>query len=385
MNTYDVIVVGAGINGCCLAYKLHNLGQKVLVLEQEEVASGGSGAAGAFINPKISKSGELKDLIEKSYLYSMDFYKTNFLPFTNLAPLLHISKYEDENDKVEVFKEKTELKTSKTPDEIKELLTEYVKPFESVYLEDNAIVEAKDICNEMLIDIEYKKIKVTTPQYKDGLWQIEGFKAKKLVLATGAYDEVVSEPYLKLRRIFGQRCDIESSTFMEATIHHEVSVSATKKNGRISLGASHYLNQDDLPLKEQGALDMIELALKSVKLKDIKIHSSYCGMRSGSNDYLPILGRLVSAKKSLELDASALKGNKQAELNYIPELYMINGVGGYGFVLAPYLSELLCKALVNDSEIPEFLEPKRFYYRWAKKDAKMLKTSTINIQKESKK
>jgi len=50
------------------------------------------------------------------------------------------------------------------------------------------------------------------------------------------------------------------STFMEATIHHELSVSATKKNGRISLGASHYLNQDDLPLKEQGALNLIEIA-----------------------------------------------------------------------------------------------------------------------------
>ena len=95
---YDVVIIGAGINGSCLAYELHKAGQRVLVLEQEDIANGGSGAAGAFINPKISKSGPLKELIEKSYLYSLDFYKKNFPQHTNIAPLLHISKYEDENE-----------------------------------------------------------------------------------------------------------------------------------------------------------------------------------------------------------------------------------------------------------------------------------------------
>jgi len=361
---YDVVIIGAGINGCSLAYKLHNLNQKVLVIEQEEIASGGSGAAGAFINPKISKSGELKELIEKSYLYAMSFYKENFPQHTNLAPLLHISKYEDENEKIEYFKEHTNLKTSKVPQETLNHLKDSVKEFACVYLEDNAIVEAKDICIEMLKDIDFKKLHVETLQDL----HVENIKAKNIVLCTGAYDEIVKEPYIKLRRIFGQRCDVESSTFMEATIHHELSVSATKKNGRISLGASHYLNQDDLPLKEQGALNLIEIAKNSLVLENIKIHSSYCGMRSGSNDYLPILGQLVDAKKSLKADSSALKGNKKASLEYIPNLYMINGVGGYGFVLAPYLAELMSEFLVNEKELPQFLEPKRFYYRWAKKE-----------------
>jgi len=366
MQTYDVIIVGAGINGCSLAYELHQAGKSVLVLEQEEIASGGSGAAGAFINPKISKSGPLKELIEEAYLYSLDFYTQNFPSHTNLAPLLHISKYEDENEKVDYFKSHTLMQTSEAPKETLAHLKEHALDFSYVYLENNAIVEAKDVCLALLEGIDYKKLEVKDPVYEKGVWKVEEFEAKKLVLCTGAYDEIVSEPYLKLRRIFGQRCDITTSTYMEATVHHEVSVSATKKNGRLSIGASHYLNQDDLPLKEQGALNLIALAEKSVILEDVKVHSSYCGMRSGSNDYLPLLGGLVDAKKSLEAFPEVRKGVK-TELSLLPELYIVNGVGGYGFVLAPYLAKQLCNHLVKGSKLPEFLEPKRFYYRWAKK------------------
>lgn len=370
MQVYDIIIIGAGINGCSLAHSLHLKGQKVLVLEKESVSSGGSGAAGAFINPKISKSGPLKDLIEKAYLYSLDFYLKNFCALTTYAPLLHISKYEDDNEKVEYFKNNTNLATADLPEELKELLTDYAKSFSSVYLKDNAILEAKEICEEMLKGIDYKQVKVENPIYEDGLWNIEAYKGRKLVLCTGAYDEIFPQKHIKLRRIYGQRCEVKSSITMLCTVHHEVSVSATKKNGHIAIGASHYLDEDDIPSDKQGADELIRLAKKSLKLEDIEVLKTFCGMRSGSNDYLPIIGSLVNEDKSIQLDAKALKGDKNASLVNYPHLYMMNGVGGYGFVLAPYLAELMSEYLINEKALPEFLEAKRFYYRWAKKEGK---------------
>lgn len=367
MNSYDIIIIGAGINGCSLARSLHLKGQKVLVLEQEEVASGGSGAAGAFINPKISKSGPLKDLIEEAYVYALDFYTTYFPAFTTSAPLLHIAKYQDDNDKVDYFKVHTDLRAEGVPDDIKSILTDYTDAFSNVYLKDNAILEAKDICQAMIEGIEYQQVKVKDPVYEDEMWDVAGYQSKRLVLCTGAYDEIFKEEYLKLRRIYGQRCEVTSSTQMTATVHHEVSVSATKKNGRIAIGASHYLNKEDLPTSEEAAQNLIALARKSVKLGDVKVENTYCGMRSGSNDYFPIIGALIDAKKSLALDSTALKGDKTACVVEYPELYMINGVGGYGFVLAPYLTDLLSRHLVDGEVLPESLQSKRFYYRWAKK------------------
>jgi tRNA 5-methylaminomethyl-2-thiouridine biosynthesis bifunctional protein len=51
---------------------------------------------------------------------------------------------------------------------------------------------------------------------------------------------------------------------------------------------------------------------------------------------------------------------------------MINGAGGYGFVLAPYLADLMTKHLLDAQPLPEFLKPQRFYARWAKKEARNL-------------
>jgi tRNA 5-methylaminomethyl-2-thiouridine biosynthesis bifunctional protein len=250
-------------------------------------------------------------------------------------------------------------------------LTPYASSFSNVYITDNAIVEAQEVCQAMLEGIVLDKIKVKKPEYRDGFWHIESYRSKKLVLCTGAYEEIFEEPYIKLRRIYGQRCEVESSTHMQATVHHEVSVSATKKNGNIAIGASHYLEQEKMPSQKEGEARLIELALKSVKLEDIHVHSSFTGMRSGSNDYLPILGPIVKAKESIRAHPEIIKGARNTDLEYYPELYSINGVGGYGFVLAPYLSHLMTEHIVNGNELPEYLSSKRFFYRWAKKGASL--------------
>jgi tRNA 5-methylaminomethyl-2-thiouridine biosynthesis bifunctional protein len=49
---------------------------------------------------------------------------------------------------------------------------------------------------------------------------------------------------------------------------------------------------------------------------------------------------------------------------------MINGAGGYGFVLAPYLADLMARHLIDAEELPAYLKPERFHTRWAKKEAR---------------
>jgi len=46
---------------------------------------------------------------------------------------------------------------------------------------------------------------------------------------------------------------------------------------------------------------------------------------------------------------------------------MINGSGGYGFVLAPYLAKMLRDEILSGTKINEKLAPARFFARWAKK------------------
>ena len=62
---YDIAIVGAGINGSSVAYEFLKQNKKVILFDQDTIASGGSGAAGAFISPKFATSGELKDLLDE--------------------------------------------------------------------------------------------------------------------------------------------------------------------------------------------------------------------------------------------------------------------------------------------------------------------------------
>ena len=91
---YDLAIIGAGISGASVAHEFALKNKKVIIFDENGLASGGSGAAGAFISPKFSKMGELRDLLNDAFVYSMDFYEKNFPHIFTKSQLLHISKDE---------------------------------------------------------------------------------------------------------------------------------------------------------------------------------------------------------------------------------------------------------------------------------------------------
>jgi tRNA 5-methylaminomethyl-2-thiouridine biosynthesis bifunctional protein len=359
---YDVAIVGAGINGCCSAYELSNAKKKVVVFDRE-IAAGGSGAAGAFISPKFSKSGELKDIIHKSFLYSMKFYKDKFPLYFRDTKLIHIAKDEKDDEILKVYKKTTTLK-----------LLEH-NSFERQSISINSgIVDAKAICEAMLSGIEYKNEFVETLVYDDGYWVInETYTAKEVVLATGAYKSVLNEPYIKLRGVWGHRIDIKSSTQNKNSFHQFVSISNTH-NDKIAIGATHNVHYHPQTSKEsydiqEGRVELLQKASKTLQLEDVKVLKDYTGLRSGSFDYMPMVGRLVISLETLKDKSIRFKVKKPDfdKYTYYPNLYMINGSGGYGFVLAPYLANILKEHIVSSKIIDKSIVPARFFARWAKK------------------
>ena len=93
------------------------------------------------------------------------------------------------------------------------------------------------------------------------------------------------------------------------------------------------------------------------------------GLRSGSFDYMPLVGELVLSSETLANKDIRFKVKKPdfSEYSYYPNLTMINGSGGYGFVLAPYLAKILVEHILYDAEISKRLIPARFFARWVKK------------------
>lgn len=373
-SLYDVIIVGAGINGCTAAYFLQKAGLNVALVDKEGIASGGSGAAGAFISPKISKEGVLKEIMGEAHLEALAFYTTLFPKYTLQKPLLHITKTTEEGEILRGFKKETGLHLTSADKTTEALLSSEARDAESICFSNGAVVDAQGVCNALAEGIDFYRQEVQSLRYDEGVWNVGEMRGSHIVLAIGAYPKILPIPYLTLRGIWGHRIDIETTTYLPTILHHYVSISPTSQQNIMAIGATHnvhYSPSDSEPYNvEEGRKELLEKASKTLKLNNIKIVRDYAGLRSGSNDYLPMLGSLVDAQATLNLHPQLKNGRAVAPSSFItyPHLTMINGSGGYGFVLAPYLALRLKEYLVDKKPLDERLSPGRFFPRWAKRN-----------------
>lgn len=360
---YDVAIIGAGINGCAVAHALEDSKKKILLLDKEGIAGGGSGAAGAFISPKFSKAGELKELLHEAFLYSMAFYEEHFSHIFKRVQLVHLAQDESDAQTLRIYKEQTVLELLEVAGEVRE------------YVSINAgVVDAKRMCEAMAKSAEFLKEEVTSLIYDDGVWIInDAYSAKEVVLATGAYLPIIQEPYIQLRGVWGHRIDVKTTTANPYSLHQFVSISPSS-DGVLAIGATHNVHYHPQTAQEPyeinaGREELLEKAARTLKLENVEIIKDYMGLRSGSFDYLPMVGPLVLSQETLLSGSLRLKVKNAdfEEFSYYPNLSMINGSGGYGFVLAPYLAKILKEHIISAKKVSDRVAPARFFARWAKR------------------
>ena len=370
---YDAIIIGAGINGCCSAYFLHRAGLRVALVDEAGIASGGSGAAGAFISPKISKAGELKEIMGEAHAEALAFYTANFPEFTLTKPLLHIANSPQEGGKVTAFKRESTLEQTAMSEGLRSLLSDEALQCESIYFSHGAVVDAQGVCCALSNGVDFFCFKAENITHQNSTWHVGELRAKHLILSIGAYPKLLPIDYVGLRGIWGHRIDIQTSTAIPSILHHHVSISPTTKEGIVAIGATHDVHYSPFSgepyEREEGRKILLKKASKTLKLNNINIMKDYMGLRSGSNDYLPMLGRLVESDATLQKYPHMRHGESidPSEYIYYPNLTMINGSGGYGFVLAPYLAKRLKEYIVDGVSIDPILSPSRFFPRWAKR------------------
>lgn len=369
---YDIAIIGAGICGSTTAHFLTQAGQKVALIDREGIAAGGSGAAGAFISPKFTKGGPLKALLEEAYRFSLAFYQEHFPELIRVAPLIHFAKYDDENEKVRAFKATTTLPMLESMPKVP--LHKQTQDFEHVVLAQSGLVDAKRLCQVLANGADFYEKEIDIIQYDNGFWRLGDIKARKVVLATGAYKLVVQMPHIGLRAVWGHRIDIKTTTPLPCHLHQYVSIAATDETGHSAIGATHDVHYHPQTASspydfQKGREELLQKAQRTVKLENVEVLRDFVGLRSGSNDYYPMIGPVADYAASLQRHPELLKGIKvdASSLVYYPDLYMINGTGGYGFVLAPLLAQRLAAALTQETAIPAALDPTRFLYRHAKR------------------
>ncbi len=368
---YDTIVVGAGIAGCCCAYSLQQKGQKVLLVDRSAVAaSGGSGAAGAFVSPKIGKGSELQTITNEAFLFAKEFYLKNFPKYFSQTGVIRIPKDEEDSEKFSLYEEfndtsyKWQIKDALEKEGIKNSLNSFI-------FEDAGVCDAPMMCESIMKQVSFKQFEVNSLEYNNNSWNIKDTKdlllnANSIVLAIGYQNTLFDMRYMGVKGTWGSRGDYYSKLKLNVSMHKSISVSANI-DGIVKIGATH--NKSTEPCKVCNGEPLKELfttAEQMVNTSDFVLKETFCGMRSGSKDYFPLVGNVIDVPFMLENYPTIVKGAKPS-LKYIDKLYICNGLGGRGFVFAPMLADILSNYIVNTKELDIRVNPDRLFLKWCRK------------------
>lgn len=384
MKEFDYLVIGAGIAGCSLVHFLKNYSTSILLIDKnEDVAFGASGAAGAFLSPLLGKPNKFKDLVTKSLNFSINYYKEFFSDELINCGTCRIPKNQEDEEKFQSY--------------IPFMDFEYEKFEEGYFFPIGSVVKPYEVCKKLSKDVDKLfNFNVTKIERIEDFWLINNeIKAKNLFLTTGANISLIDEEYFDIRAVWGQKIDILTSSKIDINYHKECSLSKSKKIDEnryvVSIGATHNRFNKDMKnssynlelaninkiehneeTKEIIEADIQKLLKKANDIKElnnIEVIDVKIGARASSVDYFPMVGKLVDSKKSIEKFPHIKNGTHIKNENLIMKdnLFVLNGVGGRGFVLSLYLANQLVENIFNNKKLDDEITNYRLFSRWAKK------------------
>jgi glycine/D-amino acid oxidase-like deaminating enzyme len=361
MNDYDYIIVGGGVCGCSTAFELSTYTKNILLIDKNsDVAQGASGAAGAFLSPLLGKPNPFKDLVTSSLKYSTEFYQTDFANHITTCGTTRIPKNTIEQEKFESYSAYMDF--------------EFQKDSDGYFFKIGSVVDSFGICKSMTKNIQTKfNYEAKSLEYKDGIWIInDELKTKNIILTTGYETKLLDQFYLNIRAVWGRRIDVLTSTQVPYNYHKECSISkSTKQDDRflVSIGATHHRDKSGVEDIEQNHQELLEKASEIIKLENIEIIKDYCGARASSVDYFPMVGELIDSEATIEEFPYLKNGTNVESKRYTryKNLFILNGVGGRGFVLSPYLAKKLVDYIIDATPIEENITVDRLFKREVRK------------------
>ena len=354
----DFIVIGGGISGSSIAYFLNKQTKSVKLIDKSGIASAGSKAAGAFLSPMIGIKNSYNTFVNQALHFALDFYQTIAPDLLQRNGVQRIPKDEEDRANFDTYEAYIED-------------LEYSKPDKfggGFFFKDGAVINPVAIITRLTESIEIVHEDITSISFDGEVWSANGHKAKNIILADGAFNRLIGEEYIKIKKLWGQRIVVSTSTTIPHNLHKNCSISKTK-DGLISIGATYERGVLEQEPNEANTLKLLERANDIVALKDIKVLDAIAGPRAATDDYWALSGEVIDSKSSLEKYPNLKNGQKIAwdDLIKHKNLYILNGLGSRAFVIAPLLANNLAEHITQGKPLLEPVRTFRMFNRWVRK------------------
>ncbi len=347
MKLVDYIIVGQGLAGSTLAFKLMRQNQQVVVIDEEKEFTSSKIAAG-LCNPVVFKRLTKSWMIDEVLDVSKNFYR-------NQEELLKDQFYFD----LPIYKlftsekEQAFWKQKSNEPELFDWLnpkTEY--PFDQEKLEHP--FGASHVLNSGFLDtnkwlsafkeylIEKQSFLTSTFNYDDIQLTDDGviwkeYQAKKIIFCEGY--QTINNPYfdwLPFKLTKGETLTVNFKNLnFKSAINKGVFI--LPHNGNYKLGATYNWDDFDEKITEEGKENLLERAGRFIK-DEIIIIEHKAGVRPTVKDRRPLIGEHMDHE----------------------QLLVFNGLGTKGVMLAPYFAEKVVNLLLHQQPLPEEVNINRF-------------------------
>lgn len=379
----SAIILGAGLAGCMLSYQLAQLGWNVTIIDQcSKPGESASANPRAVLFPSFSAyESPLSSLMLQAYSYAERFYKridlsqvehdfNGMILLENTEDFSQIEKlwFEQLSPLVNILSK--ESLSKKAGIELKK---------HGLFFPHSGWINSNELCQRLiqhnLIQFIGNK-KITSLERSFNRWQVGEHSAEVLILANGWQMKHYQETcFLPLRAIKGQM------TAIKATPETQLLQMPVCGNGHVLpayagahyTGTTYHIDIEDSGLRKEddyANLNRLSKLPLACQWSD-EVVDHWAGVRTTTNDYLPIVGpipeyqKFINNFKHLEKDANRVIENLDP---FEPNLYAFTGFGSRGVTTIPLCANYLANFISNKlpilpTSLISALAPARFILR----------------------
>jgi len=308
-------------------------------------------------------------LTNEAFAYAKDFYLSVCPQYFHQTGVVRLPKDEaDAQQFAQYEKHNQNVYENYTKETLQALGIDTA--FDGFYFPEAGDCDAKAVCAFLLEGIEVLRYEVAGLKQENEYWHVGDYRAENVVLATGFESNLADMRYMGIKGTWGTRGDFTSELALGVSMHQSMSVGANV-GGVIKLGATHEKEvKESVPCQEKQALGLKEKASMLIDVADLELKEVFCGMRAGSKDYFPLVGKVIDISRMLEGTPMVARG-AIAPLHYRENLYVCNGLGGRGFVFAPLMAKWLAEHIVEGKEVDTRVCADRLFFKWCRKSPEL--------------